>query len=164
MSTRWKHLFTPNSGSPYTQSLRECRLPGCGLEWKVPEKTPKCLSLTTSSSWSFTPPFQAHAYLGHHSLLRCLGGCTLRKEASVGDPSTRTLDTWWLYPGPWGQRVKPPSLGCTRESVPSQGKPDSTGLRGVSMKGTLLGCLDPTPVQSWNSSLLRVQGWDSSAS
>ena len=32
------------------------------------------------------------------------------------------------------------------------------------MKGTLLGCLDPTPVQSWNSSLLRVQGWDSSAS
>ena len=77
----------------------------------------------------------------------------------------------WQGPGhlvtlPWPSRPEgqPPSLGCTRESVPSQRKPDSTGLRRVSMKGTVLGCLDPTPVQSWNSSLLRVQGWDSSAS
>ena len=64
---------------------------GCELEWNVPQQTPKGLNITTSSPQSFTPPLQAHAYLGHRSLLRCLGGCTLRKESSAGV----------LAPGPW---------------------------------------------------------------
>ena len=76
-------------------------------------------------------------------------------------PSARALDTWRLYPGPQGQRVRPPSLGCTRDSGPTQRKPDSTGLRGVSMQGTLPGCTGPTQVQLWDSSLLRFQGSDS---
>lgn len=66
-----------------------------------------------------------------------------------------------LYPR--GQRVRPPLLGYTRDSSPSQ-KTDSTGLRGVSMKGTLLGHLDPTTGQPWDSSFLMVQGWDKSPS
>ena len=57
---------------------------GSELEWNVPEQTPKGLNITTSSPQSFTPPLQTHAYLGHRSLLRCLGGCTLRKESSAG--------------------------------------------------------------------------------
>ena len=121
MSTRGQHFFMPNSGSAYTQSLRESRLPGCELEWKVPEKTPKCLSLTTSSLWSFAPPLQIHAYLGHRSLLRCLGGCILRKEASVGNPSDRALDTWWLYPGPRGQRVSHHRRGALGSLFPASG-------------------------------------------
>ena len=64
---------------------------GSELEWNVPEQTPKGLNITTSSPQSFTPPLQTHAYLGHRSLLRCLGGCTLRKEPSAGVPA----------PGPW---------------------------------------------------------------
>ena len=56
--------------------------------------------------------------------------------------STRALDTWGLYPGPQSQRVGPPLLECTRDSGLSQIKPDSIGLRGVSTKGTLPGCLD----------------------
>ena len=77
----------------------------------------------------------------------CLRGCPLRKEASAGDPSTRRPGTWWGYPGSQDQRVRPPLLGCTRDSGPIYRKSDSTGLRGVSMKSTLQGCLDPTPVQ-----------------
>ena len=34
------------------------------------------------------------------------------------------------------QRVRPPSLRSTRDSGSSQGKPDSSGLTGVSKKGT----------------------------
>ena len=41
-----------------------------------------------------------------------------------------------LYP--WGRRVRPSSLGCTRDSGPSQKKTDSTGLKEPNtMKGSL---------------------------
>ena len=66
---------------------------GCELEWNVPEQTPKGLNITTSSPQSFTLPLQTHVYLGHRSLLRCLGGCTLRKEPSARVP-VPALDTW----------------------------------------------------------------------
>ena len=55
-------------------------------------------------------------------------------------------------------------LGYTRDSGPSQKQTDSTGLRGVSMKGTLPGHLDPTTGQPWDSSFLMVQGWDKTPS
>ena len=64
---------------------------GCELEWNVPEQTPKGLNITTTPPYSCTSPLQTRVYLGHRSLLRCLGGRTLRKEASAGLPA----------PGPW---------------------------------------------------------------
>ena len=66
---------------------------GCELEWNVPEQTPKGLNITTSSPQSFTLPLQTHVYLGHRSLPRCLGGCSLRNEASAGVPAP---DPWIL--------------------------------------------------------------------
>ena len=39
---------------------------------------------------------------------------------------------------PWGRRVRPSSLGCTRDSGSSQKKSDSTGLKDPNtMKGSL---------------------------
>ena len=81
-------------------------------------------------------------------MLSFLRGCTLRKEASPGDPATADLDTWCLYPGPPGQRTRPASLGLTRDSGPRQVQPDSTSLRGFSVKATVPGCLDPIPSSS----------------
>ena len=72
--------------------------------------------------------------LGHRSLRRGLGGCTLMKEASAGDASTRGPE--YLVTSPWspGLIVEPPSFGCTLNSGHSQGKPGKTGLRGVSWR------------------------------
>ena len=102
-----------------------------------------------------TPHLQTHPNLGHCSLRRGLGGCTLRKEASAGDASTRGPE--YLMTSSWspGLIVKPPSFGCTLDSGHSQGKPGKTLIRGVSMKGTLL-----APVQPWDSILPRFQGSD----
>ena len=61
---------------------------GCELEWKVPEQQLRGLCLT-SSPLSFTSPLQTHSSQGHSTLLRGLRGCTPKKEAWVGDPSTR---------------------------------------------------------------------------
>ena len=81
-----------------------------------------------------TPHLQTHPNLGHCSLRRGLGGCTLRKEASAGDASTRGPE--YLMTSSWspGLIVKPPSFGCTLDSGHSQGKPGKTGLRGVSWR------------------------------
>ena len=110
-------------------------------------------SRPTSSLRSFTSPLQNHAYLGHPSLLRCLGGCPLRKEASAGDPSPTDLDIWWLYSGPRGQTVLSPWIGLPEKI--------GAGLKGVSIQGTLPGCFYPSPAQPWDSNLLWFQESDS---
>ena len=48
---------------------------------------------------------------------------------------------------------------CTRVYSPSQDKPDSTGLRRGSIKNTWPCCVSPSPIQSWDPSLLRFQVW-----
>ena len=70
------------------------------------------------------------------ALAEVLRGYTLRKEASAGDSSTS--EPGFLVTLPWSSRSEgqPPLLGGTRDSGSSQGKPDSAGLTGVSMKGT----------------------------
>ena len=52
----------------------------------------------------------------------------------------------------------PHPLGALRLWSKS-GKPERRGLRGISIKRSLLGCLDTTPSQQWDPSLLRLQGW-----
>ena len=79
-------------------------------------------------------------------------------------PSTRSLDTWWLYPGPRGQGSGHHSWGTLGILAPARENPDSTGLRGVSMQGTLRGCVGPTLVQPWDSSLFRFQRSESISS
>ena len=153
MSTRQRHVFMPVSASTWNQSHRESQLPGLWISVECTEQTPKALCLTTSSLRSFTSPLQNHAHLGHPSLLRCLWGCTLRKEASAGDPSPMDLDTWWLYPGPRGQIVVSSLIGLPGKIGAS--------LKGVSIQGTLPGCFYPSPVQPWDSNLLWFQGSDS---
>ena len=120
----------------------------------VLEQTPKGLGFTVSSPKA-PPSTQTHPTLGHCFLLRGLRGCTLRKEASAGDASTRGPEYLVISLGPLGLRVRPPSFGCTLDSGHSQGKPGKTLIRGVSMKGTLL-----APVQPWDSILPRFQGSD----
>ena len=90
------------------------------------------------------PPFRTHPNLGHRSLLGCLGGCTLRKEAPAGDPSTSGPGGRWLFRGPRGQRFRPPSCACTRFYGPSHGKPESTGLSGAQFRAPRLSA----PLQS----------------
>ena len=82
--------------------LRESQLPGLWVNVECAEQIPKVLGLTTSSPCSLTPPLQSYVYLGHPSLLRNPGGCTLRMEASVGDHlphGSGYLVTW-----PWSLR------------------------------------------------------------
>ena len=122
----------PNSGSTCNQSLRASGLPGLWMSEMCLSKLPMaCVSLVL-------PPKAAplsSSLIWTWATAPCWG-CALRKEASAGTPAPVNLDSWWLYPGPQGQRVRPPSLGGTRDSGSSQGKPDSAGLTGVSMKGT----------------------------
>ena len=117
--------------------------------------------LWESPPWRFTSPLRTPQNLGHGSLLRGLGGCTLRKEGSPKDPSTSWPGYLVTLPGPGGQRVQPASSLCTRVFGPSSDKADSTGLSGVSVKVNLPSCVHPTLVQPWDSSLLRSQGSDS---
>ena len=144
-----------------TRALGKDGFLGSELEWTVPEQTPKGLSLNISSPKALPAPLrpapsaQTHPTLGHCFLLRGRRGCTLRKEASAGDASTRGPEYLVISLGPLGLRVRPPSFGCTLDSGHSQGKPGKTLIRGVSMKGTLL-----APVQPWDSILPRFQGSD----
>ena len=145
---------------PVTRALGKVSFLRCKLEWNVPERTPKGLCLTTSSPWSFTSVLHTHPYQGHHSCWSAYEAARSGRKLWSGTPVPADLDSWWLYPGPRGQRLGSQLLGCIRDSGPSQ-EPDSTSLRGVSMWGTLLGCVHPTPVQPWGSSLFRFQVSDS---
>ena len=131
MSTRGQHFFKPVSASTWNQSLSS------GIRMSVEHALTDTQGRVSHYFFppSFTSPLQNLAHLGHSSLLRCLGGCTLRKEASAGDPSPVDLGTWWLYPGPRGQTVVSPSLGCT-------GKTRSSGVRGVSVQSKVSSCAD----------------------
>ena len=55
----------------------------------------------------------------------------------------------YLVTLPWSTRPEHRAIvvGATSDSGPSQGKPDSRGLRGGLMKGTLLGCVNCVPTQ-----------------
>ena len=104
-------------------------------------------------------PFRFIPFWGTAPSWGALGACTLRKEASAGDPSTSGPGGGWLFQGPRGQRVSPPSLGCTGVYGPSQGKPDGTCWRGASVKGTRPDCLDPSPPTHGTQACSRSRGW-----
>ena len=95
-----------------TSAFRKDSFLDSELECKVPEQTPKGLCLIASSPWSFTHPLQTHAYLGLPTyLLRCPGGCTLRKEVWSGGLSTSTNRPGWslgYFSRVWGQMVDHP--------------------------------------------------------
>ena len=160
MTTRRQHFFIHNSGRN-NERFRSSWLPG--------------LWIRVECAWANTQGLKCHYFFPLKLYFSppdsCLPGAPLPAEvprrlhsqegALSWGPSARALDTSWLYPGPRGQRVRPPSLGCTRDSGPSQRKLNSTGLREVSMKGILPGCVSPTLVQLWDSSLLRFHRSDS---
>jgi len=155
MTTRQKHFFIHNSGRN-NERFRSSWLPG--------------LWIRVECAWANTQGLKYHYYsplkLYFSPPDSCLPGAPLpaevprRPHSQEGGfswtPSTWALDTWWLYLGPWGQRIRPPSLGCTRDSGPRQ-----RGLREVSMQSALPDCVSRTLVQLWDSSLLRFQGSDS---
>ena len=65
-----------------TRALGKVGFPGCEFECNVAEQTPEGLYLIISPPKA--PPtlcLQNNLNLGHSTLLRCLGGCTFRKEA-----------------------------------------------------------------------------------
>ena len=75
----------PTLVPPATRALGKVGFLGCELEWNVletQERVSHCFF-----PLNLHPPPQPDAHLGLCSLLRCLGGSTLRKEASAGDPS-----------------------------------------------------------------------------
>ena len=71
----------------------------CELEWNVPEKTPKGLSLTSFSlKAAHKRPVQTSPVWVHSMLLRvpmCLGGCPLRKEGWARTPQNQ--EKWRLH-------------------------------------------------------------------
>lgn len=82
------------------------------------------------------------------------------QKAWVGDPCTELGNiSKVLEDGRSGSHP----LGALGTLV-SVRKPDRRRLRGVAIKGLLLGCIDSTPIQQWDPSLLRLRGWNSSAS
>ena len=69
------------------------------------------------------------------------------KRLQLGTPATGDLDARWLFKSSHGQRLRLPFFRCTRVYSPSQGKPDSTGLRGGS-KLRIPGPTVSSPLQS----------------
>ena len=158
MTTRRQHFFIPNSGP---NNLRSSWLPG--------------LWIRVECTWANTQGLKSYCFLPLKLYPSppdsCPPGAPLPAEVPRRLHSQEGGFHWgpqhqgpgYLVTLPWSSRprVRPPSLGCTRDSGPSQRKPNSTGLRGVSMQGTLPGCIGPTLVQLWDSSLFRFQGSDS---
>ena len=123
----------------------------------MPGQTPKgfhCffplrLHPSLSDSSHSGPPLPAEVPRSLHS----------QKEASAGDPSTSGPGGRWLFQDLRGQRVNPPSLGCSRVYGPGQGKPDGTCWRGGSVKGIRPECLDPYPPTHGTQARSGSTGW-----
>ena len=68
MTTRWQHVFMPNSGYSGTRALGKVLFLHCLLEWNVPEQTPKAVS------HSFFLPYpcllDTSQFLQHHFVER----------------------------------------------------------------------------------------------
>ena len=122
------------SGSTCSPSPRESGLPGLWMRVKCAWANFQRLVSHYFFPLKFHPVFPPESSNpGALLLLRSWEAALLGRRLQLGTPAPVNLDSWWLYPGPEGQ---PPSLGGTRDSGSSQGKPDSAGLTGVSMKGT----------------------------
>ena len=160
MSTRWQHFFIPNSGSTCNQSLRECRLPG---QW-----------IRVEGAWENTQGLVSHHFFpteasssplasrlsGHRSLVRCQGGCTLRKESWAGDPSTRRPGVWAIFCIPPSQRVGPLGFQFTRDSGPSRATQTVQVQEGSLWRAPCSAVSTPPP-SSPGLSLLSYQDSDS---
>lgn len=74
-----------------------------------------------------------------------------RFQEEAGAGGTQPRKTGKLVVFPRSLRPDAPShhLGALKDGGPCQSKPEGTSLRGGSIKGTLSGGFNPTPVQSW---------------
>ena len=144
-----------NCDSTCNQSLGESQLPGLRIRldcaWANSQEFRSHYFFPKSS----TPPAQTHPSLGHGSLLRGQGVCTLRKEASAGDASTRGPE--YLVTSPWSPRPEgQATIFWVHSGFWSQpGKTRQNRFKRCLMKGTLL-----APVQPWDSTPPRFQGSD----
>ena len=96
---RWNCSYRkcPRGGSTFpgpplvprtTRALGQLGSLGCELERNVPAARTKGVS-SHFSPLKLHPPLRTHSIRGHSTLLRGLGGCTLKKEAWTGHPSPR---------------------------------------------------------------------------
>ena len=91
--------------------------------------------------------------------MRDLGGCTLRKEDWIGDPSTRTPGDWWVFQGPRGQRVCQHPLSALGTVVPDRANQAVQGYSGSTVRAPSLvswpqpsSAMGTKPPQWWGSS------------
>ena len=153
VATRRQHCFMSNSGSSCTLSLWESWLPGLWLRVE-------CAWANTQELVSLLLPLKASPLpfrlIPAWGTAACWNTCTQKRGFSWGP---QQQGTW--RPGDFskGLMVRGSSYHSFNalESSPSQGKPNSTGLRGGSIKDTWPYCVSPSPIQSCDPSLIRVQ-------
>ena len=95
MSTRGSTSSRPTLVPLGTRALRKVGFLGCELRVECAWANTQALL-----SHHLVPPEASplpSSLPGHQPLLRCLGGCTLRKESWAGDPSTRSLSDFLCF-------------------------------------------------------------------
>ena len=131
---------------PASRASGKAEYLGCDLEWNVLSKHPRpyvSLHLPPDTSsfpyWLIlpAPPLPAEVPRRLHSQE---GGFSWGPQPH---------GSGYLVTLPWSMRPEHRAIvvGATSDSGPSQGKPDSRGLRGGLMKGALLGCVNCVPAQ-----------------
>ena len=144
--------------SSCNQSLRKVRVLGWELERNAPQQTLKGLCLTSCSPLSFSPPLQTRPSLGRNP---DEGPRRLHSQEGGLNWGPQHQDPWRLVSFPRSSRSEgmPASCGCTGGCGPRQSKPDSAGVLGIHIKGTLPGVTTPAQFGHGNqaSSVMRSQ-------